>query len=701
MSIRFKSISVCDGWEGTSQGGYECRIWKDEQFPIQEWSVHPLLINPLSNGYTKGEPLPSPQNVNVQFPELWEWTERAYNKVVFGVEINYSSNVEWLTVTSPDLVGENFSKVNLTSTNMQVAFKNLNQLSEGIHTATIRLKAFWKKTTGKEFIEYSPQNIEVRIEIKNGENPPPDDTPDPTPPNNGDYLGTKNITYNRYTQQLTGDIEIPELNGYGTWDFNPTSFRYLNLVRNSDLSGSIQKNDSTQELSSGNYSATLVVSYLASANWWIPPKKLNIPINLSVIEGNGTDFSVSPDSFAFQSSRLPGAVRSGSATINNPNNISVQVLLKPSFIETAVVENGRLNFSTVNSSTLAVGDYSGEIILVGRNNAGQEATKKVAVSLRVVEQLKSDFYGKPYFFALDGNKVTVNKINASASYIKVSLEMVYQGFGEFHREQQDYVYPYFGNKIEFYPGEEVQDFFIKLSSLGDMPLAEYQYHFAIVNILVMEYDSNDNKLSESRLDNIFFAPGKTPKCFPIFSDFPIRRSFSESKVRLNTDARSNRFANFGIATFNPKMEVYAFNFDRGILSQEKEIATIESIQLIPFPNPKGKLIHLFFETHNLVLEWFSCPADHQRHFDFTHIVNETNGEKYAALETETLILNTGWILREEIELVNALIKSRICFIVIDDKVIKARPMSKKNEMFDTAQNLYSMDLEFNIKQNER
>lgn len=64
-------------------------------------------------------------------------------------------------------------------------------------------------------------------------------------------------------------------------------------------------------------------------------------------------------------------------------------------------------------------------------------------------------------------------------------------------------------------------------------------------------------------------------------------------------------------------------------------------------------------------------------------------------------MNTEWILREEIELINALLKSRICFIVIDSEIIKARPMGKKNEMHDTAENLYSMDLEFNIKQNER
>ena len=126
------------------------------------------------------------------------------------------------------------------------------------------------------------------------------------------------------------------------------------------------------------------------------------------------------------------------------------------------------------------------------------------------------------------------------------------------------------------------------------------------------------------------------------------------------------------------------------------------ISFIPFPNPPGgRLIHLFFENQNLVLDWLTCTGDYHRKFDFTHITNETNGEKFGALETETLVLNTGWILREEIELINALIKSSFCFIIIENKIIKARPMNKKNEIFNTAEQLYSTDLEFNIKQNER
>lgn len=705
MAVRFKEIETClhYGYDGER---WTCLIDWWEKVPIEDWSIHPLLLSPPT--YTKGETLPSPQSISVQFPELWEWVERLHNEVVFGLETVYTnSNAEWLTVTSPELMGDSFQTVNLKNTNLQVAFKNLTQLTEGIHTAAIRLKAFWKKPSGNEFVEFAPQNIEVRIDIKNGSNPPPTDNPNPpdnpnlpdNPPGKDD-LPTKKLTYNKTTQQLSGDTEVPELSKYGSWDYDTTIFKHLNLIRNADLSGSFRRNDFTQQLANGNYNYTISISYFVSPNWWVLPKEINLPITLNVIEGNGLDFTVSPKNFSFTASRLPGEVRSGTAVIQNENNNNVEVLVKPSFIASAVVENGRLNFSTANSSTLAVGDYSGEIVLVARNATGQEATQRVAVSLKIVEQLKSDFHGEPYYFAMDRHKITVNKTNANASYVKVILSMHYQGFGEYHQENQEYIYPYFGGKVEFLPGKEVQDFFIQLKSFEDLKPTEYQYHLAIVNILVKECDANDKELSESRIDGLFFAPGKKPKCFPIFTDCPTRRTFKTSKIRLNTDIISNHLVALGIPALPSKMEIHAFNFDRKHLSAG--VSSVKSVNFVPFPEPKnGKLIHLFFENQNLVLDWFSCPADHQRKFDFTHITNDTNGEKFSALETETLILNTGWILREEIELVNAIIKSRICFIMIEDTIIKARAMSKKNEMHDTAENLYSMDLEFNIKQNER
>lgn len=150
------------------------------------------------------------------------------------------------------------------------------------------------------------------------------------------------------------------------------------------------------------------------------------------------------------------------------------------------------------------------------------------------------------------------------------------------------------------------------------------------------------------------------------------------------------------------MEVHAFTFERKNAGDEKEIINAGTVQFIPFPEaPSGRIVHIFFENQNLVLDWFSCSGHYHWNYRFSHILNEYTAEKSSTLETQILTINTGWILKEEILLINALIKSRICFIILDGEIIKARPISVKNEMQHSDETLFSMDLEFNIKQNER
>lgn len=64
--------------------------------------------------------------------------------------------------------------------------------------------------------------------------------------------------------------------------------------------------------------------------------------------------------------------------------------------------------------------------------------------------------------------------------------------------------------------------------------------------------------------------------------------------------------------------------------------------------------------------------------------------------TVFVALNTGWLLREEIDVVDDIIASRVCFIQIGNKTIKAYPISKKNELWDSEEHLFQTDLEFNI-----
>lgn len=660
--------------------------------PMQDWKFFPEYIN---STYIQGGNIPE-NTIRIQFPELDLWTERKYKNVHFEIMALYQGDVaDWLDFQSNQLTLNQFNKANIREANVKLVLKNLTHLPAGIHTANIIIKAYEVSGGQKTFIEQCPEPLKVVLNVKAG-----------TVPQNPDFR-ERRITFHKDTWQLTGDTQIV-LNNIdidaisGVYPFNhhivKEPSRTLLYISTEDGEDAVMA-----VLPKGVERREIVLSKNKQ-------RVGQIPLLISVIDNETLrDFSVVPTEFDLSVSKTTNEIRTATAKIYNPQNLRISVKLAPSFLANVRIENGELRFETATLTDMPLGKYSGEIILISGS-----LEKRVAVNLRVVQTLVSDFRGAAYYFALDKNKVTMTRTSPTASYISLILELYYKGYGKEYRERQEYTHHYFNDQIELFPGEEVQDFFIRCQSLMADSLsltAEYQYSLAIANIIIKEFNDNNEELSESRLNNIFFAPGRKPKCFPFFTDFGKRRVFEQSKIRLNTDILSENPALSGLfdqydepmPALEKKNEVFAFNFEKHRFSNaSKTMITAGNLEFVPFPEPKGgKLIHLFFENQNLVLEWFSCPADYQRKFDFNHITDELTGEKFGALESENWVINTGWILREEIEFINALLKSRICFIVIGNQIIKARPMSKKNELYNTAENLYSMDLEFNIKQNER
>lgn len=667
------------------------------EVPIREWAFNPENIN---MSYTQGGNIPE-VSVSITFPEFTLIIGENYKNVHYSVQVFYQGNASnWLNIIGTNLQGNEFTAANLDNETIRLHLVNLSLLPEGVHTATFMVKAYEVSGTEKTFIENSPV-VNVVLNVK-----------DNGLPTNPDYR-VRHITYNRSKGQLSGDlpIVINEVSSFNEVDTIPY-FYECNLTKTLTQSSiELVPKSELNLLIPGQYTQSLRLIKKETRAFGISSTRVvrDIPLILNVIENSSTPaaFSLAPTDFNFIASKTSNEVREASASIYNPENLNIQVVLAPSFLENVRIENEQLKFHTKGASSLNVGVYEGEIVL-----RSGSIERRVSVVLKVVQSLENDFKGEHYFFALDKRKVSITRTNPLASYVTMRLEMYYKGYGEEYRENQEYSQHYFQNKIDFYPGEEVQDFFIKCKNLEPLELSQYQYSLAVVNIIIKEFNEQDVELSESRLDNVFFAPGKKPKCFPIFTDFALRRTFSGSKIRLNTDVLSEKITLNTLfekytqtkPSIPQKYEVYAFNFNRGNFqaSEEKMLLTAGKLKFIPFPEPKAKkLAHIFFENQNLVLDWFSCPLWHQRKFDFNHIIDENTGEKFAALETETLVMNTGWILREEIELINALIKSRICFIVMGNHIIKARPISKKNEIFDSQENLFSMDLEFNIKQNER
>lgn len=691
MMIRFKSECrmtwVQDG--GSEGDGHSEEVC--ERVPIQDWDVTPINITTVP--YKKGAALPSGYFINVvHFPELHLWEDSPYSDYRYKIRVEYSnSSVAWLSFSSPELEGEVFSPLNLSSSYISLNFKNVSQLSPGTYNAVVYIEAYGIEASAEHFVEHNPTPINVNFVVEAG-----DDA-------SGVYADKKDyyVTYNKTTGVLSGDTLItiyniiPDVVSLGK---KPYGLSFLWSGSFDPVRTMLQMKLSSTALSAGDYTETLTLIYDGVNS------EEDVRIHLKVVEGSvptPEDFDVVPKIFSYIVAKQPNEFKSGTASLVNPQELNITVAVKPSFIDKAVISGDQLRFTTVGSSALAVGNYSGEIVLQSGS-----VTKKVMIYMKVAQGLTSDFKGKAYYFALDGHKVTITKTNPIASYAVIEMNMFFKAFGEEYREIQRYSYPYFKDKIEFEPGEDVQDFFIRCKSCAS---AGYQMNLAPVSISVKEYDAEDNELQESVLKSIFFAPGKTPKCFPLWTDFGVRRTFPESKIRLNLDVKKDYdilarlYAQYSERrpSVSPVMEVHAFDFNRESFSAgDKQFLDFQGYQLIPFPAP-GSVVHLLFETHNLVLDWFSCPGEYQKKYEFKHLFDESGRQKFGSLETENIVLNTGWLLREEIAVVNAILKSRICFLYIEGAWVAVKATSKKNEIYDTLSSKYNMEIEFNIKTDER
>jgi hypothetical protein len=352
---------------------------------------------------------------------------------------------------------------------------------------------------------------------------------------------------------------------------------------------------------------------------------------------------------------------------------------------------------------LILGNYSGNIILKSGN-----VQKIITINLTVLQAIIHDFSGSAYYFAKDPNKVMINKTNAGSAYVKLTLGMYFKGYGKEYQESQVYTFPFFQGSAKIFPGDEVQDFFIKAKDMATSPDPVYEYDLALVTMTFQEMNSSDTVLSTFILENIRFAPGKKPKCFPFFTDFPVRSTYTESIIKISSDRLSEKpdlhilYAQYTLPkpAFVQKFTVDQYNFLRNEFKPEfrTKIISNNMFQFIPLPDPQ-EVVHIEWENQNLVFDWFTAVAKTKESAEIENVLGESKEyreEKFDSYYSKPLTVNSGWILEEEIDLVTDLLLSRLCFIYIRGKRWKAYPVGKKNELKDSENNKYSMDLEFKI-----
>jgi len=681
MPIRTKTVTqyytVCPPGQG---GGSLCSLISAQtEVPIRDWKITPSQLNKV---WQMGTVAPGQLFQDITFPEL-EFVYSNYTDFRFKLKKNINS-IDFASISSNKLVGDTFNQTNLITERIFCNFQNLDNLSAGTHVIPVVIEAYGLENNLENFLESF--YTEISITVQAGTGIPTDKT-------------LYNLNYNKADQSLSGDLKIIAFVNDPL--IVTASEPFLNILQesvNSQRHLTFQNNSVLQSKAVGNYSATVTLQ--------IGSYTKNVAVNLTVIN-DATQFYINPTSLNFSLQKNLSEVKSFEVDISNPNNLVISVDTIPSFIESAVILNGNLKITTVNASTLSIGNYSGEVLIT----SGM-VIKKVLVSISVIESIKHDFTGSLYYFAKDKNKVTITKTVANSTYVRMTLDMYMKGFGETYQENQKYTIPFFKGKTEFYPGDEINDFFIKAKNLVNSLDPIYQYDLALVNMSFEELNDQDQLISTFTVNNIYFAPGRKPKFFPLFTDHNIRSTYSDSILKLNVDRMSDKdvinklFQQY--KTPKPvnltKLTVDQFTFLRSEFKDILKTNLIEANEMtfIPLPDPENT-IHIEWENQNLVFEWFSASGYLNPATELEHLVGESkefSEEKFDTDRSRPLTVNTGWILKEEIPLIDDILSSRLCFIYSEGKRFKAFPIGKKNEL-KGEDNTLCMELEFKILDDER
>ena len=392
--IRLKKVEVCDTWDPTSQGGYECHGYTLEDAPLVEWEVNPPTI---VFEYIKGKGMPSQQTSRLTFPELDLWNDAPYKKFVYKTRVTYNLGASnWLNVSTKDKVFReegNSGQINPRQADVLLDITGLAGISVDKYSASIIYEAYGIDDQGKEhYIEPSPTPVTVKLEIKQGQTSPSDLVTDKT-----DLV----LTYNKAAKTLTGDtrLEVSTTEDLSfkitpeSWEaFFPFTF---NTKKEADKT--------IIEFSKSAFSDTTPVDSTYEFHLEIKAgvKKKIITILFKTISGEVVkDFDFSPKTFEETLIRNVDSAKSFTADIINPNNLEISVLLKPSFIEMAVIEGGKLKLTTVKPESLPPGTYSGEVLL-----SSGAVEKRFPIKLKIAENLKSDFIGETFYFDFYKNKI--------------------------------------------------------------------------------------------------------------------------------------------------------------------------------------------------------------------------------------------------------------------------------------------------------
>ncbi|WP_394265698.1 hypothetical protein [Bergeyella zoohelcum] len=508
------------------------------------------------------------------------------------------------------------------------------------------------------------------------------------------------ISYNVSTDELEGDLSI-QCNPAGTGanknlKFHPSTTD-LSFLKTGNETFSIQKGSSFDTLKHGllngeqvNYPAKEFLSTAFSSR---PIYDFNV--NIKVIASTGSEpLSIFPNALKFHLDHSKGESKSKSVTLSvDSSTVSISA---PYWLTVEPIGGNQIEVVTANSAMLFPGIYTGQVII--SDNVNQVTIDVIinVIEAEVINELEQ------YNFCLDENKLYFHKYNLNSKFKKISILGTQDILGNIISFSEHYHVMYFNEKAEIDVGKKIHQF-IKRNELLllNAPLKSHTMKPIKVEIHLEDLDEKFSSLDKVKLGDFYFYPGKRPKCYPLLTNHKFRRRVTGSKLLIPyVEGEIHPFAWGVLQTIlngtHREVSTLKITDENMNFPKKKNFGTVK---VVTFPKTKH-VIHVQWLNQNYCSEWASFTGEYQVKGSFNHTISRSvfsdKIKKYDSEKEKVIEINTGFILKDEISMIEEMMVSPLAFIELEDRILKCIPNSEKINGEDSTAQLIAFDLQLLI-----
>ena len=634
----------------------------------------PAVINVT---YERGTTIPTLSDISILVVE----TDPEY--LHYSI-VHPNTSVDWLILTG--VIDE--IQIDLDSPVVTPVLQNLHLLPENFYTGKF---IFEVSDTSMGFVTF-----ETVINLTLTGTPP-----DLIKTDQNNY----DLVYNRATDILSGETTVNILNNGGLATLNFTNAEGIfENVSGLTTTFTIEENSSLSLATNPALPLTGAKVIYGTLKKTDGTFLNNFTMTLAVI--NASELVVTPSSFEFEVQKALNESKSGILKIINPLNLSFTVTYPDWLI--FPVDSGsasaNLSFSTESSGTLTVGERTGNIVV-----SYDSKTISVPVKLTVINYISIDGLGT-YNFCLDGIILRVFRINELAKSVRIKVNAVFETAEK--NIEADFILSliYVNGKCKTNLGEKIHNYFPrnKKCILSEAPEDDFnnqlEYKPAKITLTVEELNEEFEVLKTETVSDLKLYPGKKPKLFPLFTNHAVRRRVAGSTYifsyladlvdpsNITDDALpANPFSLGDVQRIKIEDEEAKITFPK--------VKTILGTEIITLPDNENVIIGEW-QNQNLAKEWFVFTGEYKISNDYSQVMQKSSftslNEKFDVTKIQNLLLNTGFILKKEANVIDEIIQSKLIFLKIEDKIYRCFSQSTKMVAEDSTQELIQMEVEFYI-----